>query len=204
MDRGGYQHHPALSLHLEKYKWLKLRDLTGYICLGILCGPLFATEAKVTLAIICSWSLLLQHMDEQGTQADQGDSRNLLDSRKQAILVGPGHVTGQLWRAWVCGLHQCNLRMLEHVCWCVLQGPSLESMESALHTPLTTPATYLRVKCISRLSTHFVFLKLLIVWHTGINSSDFCGVRVLLFECVRENVDTCLCVRVPMLPCSVK
>lgn len=92
-------------------------------------------------------------------------------------------------------------------CWnmCAdVQGPSLESMESTLHTPLTTPATYLRVKCISWLSAHFAFLKLLIVGHTRVNSSDFCGVCVLLFKCVRENVYTCLCARVPMLPRSVK
>lgn len=106
VDRGGYRHHPVLSLHLEKNKWLKLGDLARWICLGVLCGPLSATAARVLLAVICYRSPLLQYMDDEGTPEIKVTGRNLLDSRKQAMWLTSSSrpecvaFTSAAWGCW--------------------------------------------------------------------------------------------------------
>lgn len=72
--------------------------------------------------------------------------------------------------------------------------------EHTSHVPLSTPAMDSRIKCVSWLSPRFAFLKLLAVWHTRVNSSDYYGVRVLLFwVCERKCVCVCMCSRFPLV-----
>lgn len=70
---------------------------------------------------------------------------------------------------------------------------------------LTTPAVYLRFKCISGLPTRSSFVKLLISWHTRVNDSEYCGVRVLMcWMCERKciHVFVCACAHA-FLQCQV-
>lgn len=104
---------------------------------------------------------------------------------------------------WGCGLHQCSLRMLglDSLCAAVYYKADIilgERMESALCTSREQHLPVLTVKYMSWCSAHFAFLKLLIVQHTRVNSSDDCGVRVLLFwvcegKCIHECVCMCPC-----------
>lgn len=90
MDRGGYQYHPALCLHLEKNKWLKIGILSRWICLGMPCSP--PSLCHRSQSDINCHLLLKLTTSVHGWIRNTGRSRwqvihNLLGSRKQAMWL---------------------------------------------------------------------------------------------------------------------
>lgn len=96
------------------------------------------------------------------------------------------------------GMHDCA-----DVCRWVLPSQCIEIARSqSFLAQLINKSCHL-LMWISWLSTCFFFLKLLIIWHTGVNSCEYGGVRVLMYR-VKENICVCLCVRAPMPSYSVR
>lgn len=209
MDRGVYQRHPALSLHLEKYQWLNWGDLARWICLGILYSPLSATEAKVVLVMICYCNSLLQYIDNEHRQIKATVITDwILDSRPcwwgRAVWLtssgGPEVVvfTSAVWGCW--NLTPCVLLSLTR---------QTSSLTSGWKAHFAHPVTWAAPACTSGQVYQLMLRSLCIseIVNCPAHKGKFfwqlwCACASVLS--VWGKMYTWVCVHVPMLSYSVK